>query len=94
MMRISLLVHKFSNKDQKKKHKKRFWRKILGLVLAYNRVFRPGTKLYSLFRRGALAVFWGSTGPKIHSSGTGPVTFFWGTILAWGHTFHLRGYKQ
>ena len=26
----------------------------------------------------------GGTGPEIHFSGTGPVTFLGGTILAWG----------
>ena len=33
---------------------------------------------------GAQAVFGGGTDPEMHSSGTGPVTFFWGTTLAWG----------
>ena len=33
---------------------------------------------------GAQAVFWRGTGPEMHSSGTGPVTFFRGTSLAWG----------
>ena len=33
---------------------------------------------------GAPAVFWGGTRPKMHFSGAGPVSFFWGTILAWG----------
>ena len=28
--------------------------------------------------------FLGGTGPAMHSSGTGPVTLFWGTILALG----------
>ena len=26
----------------------------------------------------------GGTAPKMQSSGNGPVTFFWGSILAWG----------
>ena len=29
-------------------------------------------------------MFWGGIGPKMHSSGTGPVTFFRGAILDWG----------
>ena len=33
---------------------------------------------------GAQGLFLGGTGPEMHSSGTGPVTFFRGTILAWG----------
>ena len=33
----------------------------------------------------------GGTGPDMHSSGTGPVTLFWGTILAWRAYFSLRG---
>ena len=36
---------------------------------------------------GTPAVFWGSTVLEMHSSGTEPVTFFWGTILAWGAHF-------
>ena len=37
------------------------------------------------------SIFWGSTGPEMHSSGTGHVTFFRGTILDWGHTSRLGG---
>ena len=38
---------------------------------------------------GAQAVFWGGTGPEMHSSGIGPVTLFCGTIVAWGAQFSL-----
>ena len=31
------------------------------------------------------------TGLQIHSGGTGPVTFVWGTILTWGHITRLGG---
>ena len=34
---------------------------------------------------GAQAVF-GGTDPEMYTSGTGSVTFFWGTILAWQGT--------
>ena len=34
------------------------------------------------------------TGPKMHASGMGPVTLFWCTILAWGHTSRLRGTRS
>ena len=44
---------------------------------------------------GAQAIFWGeSTGPEMYSSDTGPTTFFWDTIFAWGTHFSLRGHKQ
>ena len=39
MVRISVLAHKFRGEDQKKG----FRREILGFVLAFIRVFRPGT---------------------------------------------------
>ena len=82
MVRISLLAHKFRGKGQKKD----LQREILGSLLSFTRVFRPGTKFYSR---------WGGTGPKTHSGGTRPVTFFQDTILAWGGArFSLRGHKQ
>ena len=34
---------------------------------------------------------WGGTGPKMHYSGTGPVTFFFSTILAWWGTLLACG---
>ena len=39
----------------------------------------------------AHAVFWGGTGAEMHSRGTRPVTFFWDTILTWGHNSRLGG---
>ena len=62
-------------------------RKILGSFLAFSGVFCPGTKFHS--RLGGTRSFLGGTGLEMHSSGTGPVTLFWGTILAWGHTSRL-----
>ena len=58
---------------------------ILGFVWPFTSVSRPGTRLYSRLRGGAQAVFLGGTGSEMHSSGTGLVTVFWSTILAWGH---------
>ena len=78
MVRISLLAHTFRGEDQKKK--KGLRRKIVGSVLGCSRVFRHGTKFRS--RLWDTNSFFGGTGSEIHSSGTGPVTFFWGTILA------------
>ena len=43
---ISVLAHKFRGEDQTKL-KNGLRRKILGFVLAFNRVFRPETRLYS-----------------------------------------------
>ena len=77
-VRISLLAHKFRGEE---KEKKRLQREILGLVFAYTHVFHPGRKLY--LRLGGAEV------PKMHSSGTCSVTFFRGTILAWGAHFSL-----
>ena len=85
MVRISLLARKFRGEEKKKG----LQREILGSVLAFAPVFRPGTYLYSLWG-GTQAVFWGGAGPGMHSNGIGPVTFFRGTILAWGHTSRWR----
>ena len=52
--------------------------------------FLPGTKVL-LTLSGAEAVFCGGTGPEMHFSGTGPVTFFWGTTVTGGHTSRLVG---
>ena len=64
--------------------------KILDFVLAFIRIFCPGTRLYSRLV-GAQAVFWGSTDPEIRTSGTKPVTFFCRTIFASGDTSNDLG---
>ena len=75
-MQISVLARKFRGEDQKKRRKKGLRRREnLGFALAFTRVFRPGTRLYSRL---------GGTSPEMHSGGNKPVTFFWGTFLAWG----------
>ena len=83
MVRIS--VHKFRGEDKKGSSALNL-RLRLGLhsyFLSWNETL--------LTLGGARAVFWGGTSPEMHSSGTGPVTFVWGTILAWGHIFCLGG---
>ena len=78
-----------NNANSGVKKKKGLRRKILAFVLAFTRVFRPETRLYS--RLGARSVFWVGTGHEMHSGGAGPVTFFWATILAWKGTFLAWG---
>ena len=56
-------------------------------ILAFRRVFRPGTYFYS--RWGGTSSILEGHRPEMYSSGTGPVTFFRGTILAWGAHFSL-----
>ena len=68
------------------KTKKGLWCEILGFVLAFTRVFRPEKRLYSRLGGGGHKQYFGRHRPEMHSSGTGPVTFFWGAILAWGDT--------
>ena len=75
------LTTNFEGEDQKKGLRC----KILGFVLAFSRAFRPGTRLYPQLGGG------GSTGPEMHFSGTGPVTFIWGTIFAWRGAFLALG---
>ena len=58
-------------------------------ILAFVRVFRPGTYFYSPWG-GTSSILEGHR-PKMYSSGTGPVTFFRGTILAWETHFSLGG---
>ena len=85
MVQILLLAHKFRNKDQKKvfgtKSSTESWHLLLFFVL--ERIFTHAV--------GAQAVFWESTGPEMHSSGTGPGAFFGGTFLTWGSYFSLGG---
>ena len=40
---------------------------------------------------GKQAVFWGDTGPALHSRDTKPANFFQSTILAWGTHFSIGG---
>ena len=40
---------------------------------------------------GAQAAIWEGHSLEIPARGTGPVTLFWSTILAWGHIFRLGG---
>ena len=55
MVRISVPAHKFGGETFPKKGLRS---EILGLVMAFTCVFRPGTRLYSRVR-GAQAVIWG-----------------------------------
>ena len=91
MVWMWVLAHKFRVEDTKNG----LQREILSFVLTFTRIFCPGTILYSRLRGGAQVVFWGRTFPEMHSDGTGPVTFFWGTILAWEEAdFSLGWHKQ
>ena len=86
MARISVLAHKFRVKIKKKGLR----REILAFVLVFTRVFRPRTRFYSRLGGGTSSIF-GCSGPKMHSSGTGLVVLFWGTILARRGTFLAWG---
>ena len=88
MVQISLLAHKFRGEDKKKG----FRCKILRSVFAFNVFFVLERNFTHAW--GAQAVFWEGTGPKIHSSSTGSVTFFRGTTLAWGALFSLGGAQR
>ena len=57
------------------KTKKSLRREILSFVLTFICVFRLGSRCYSSF--GDTSSISGGTGPEMHSSGTGSVTFFW-----------------
>ena len=69
----------FRFEDQRKKGLRR---EILGSVLTLTRFF-SFWKVFLLTLGGTSSIL-GGTCPKMHFRGTGPVTFFWGTILAWG----------
>ena len=60
MVRISVPANKFRGEDQKKD----FRREILALILAFNCVFRPGTRLYARLREGGTSNDLGGHGPK------------------------------
>ena len=60
--------------------------------MLFTRVFRPETKLYS--RMGEHKQYFVGTGPEMHTNGTEPVIFFWGTIFAKGTHFSLAGVAQ
>ena len=85
MVQISLLAHKFRVKIKKKGLR----RDILGLILAYTRVFCPETKHYSRLggHRPQNALQWHRV--CYFLSGRDPR--LGGTILAWGHTSRLGG---
>ena len=72
MVRISILAHKFRGEDRKK----RLQLKIsdLRICLGFHLCLLSWIKIYLRL---------GGTGPKMHSTGIKPVTFFCGTILAW-----------
>ena len=77
MVRILLLTHKFRGED-----KKRSLARNRRLSLGVQTCFCSGTKFHSGL---------GGIGPEMHSSGTGPVTFLRGTILAWRGTILAWG---
>ena len=79
MMQILLLVPKFRGEDQKK----RSWAQNLRLSVGVHSCFSSSNEILVTLG-GAQAVFFGGRDPEMHSSGTGPVTFFRGTILTWG----------
>ena len=71
MVRISVLSHQFGGEDRKKGLRC----EILVFVVAFTCGFRPGMRLYTP-SRGTSSIL-GGKGPEMHSSGTGPVTFFY-----------------
>ena len=84
--RISVLGHKFWGGDQKKSSSA--WNP--NLRLAFTRVFCLETRLYSRLCGGTSSILGGHK-PQNLLRCTGPVTFLWGTILAWGSTFFRVG---
>ena len=88
-MRILLLAHKFKGENHPKKlfgtkSLDQSWRSVVFFVLEQN----------FTHAWGAQAVFLRSTGPEMHSSGTGLVTFVRGAILTWGGTLFAGGGAQ
>ena len=85
-----------SNSGLKTKTKKVLCRKILGYYIAITRfdlflfLFCPRKKLYSLLCSTSSNS--GGHSLEMPARGTGPATYFWGTILAFGAHFSLGGH--
>ena len=89
MVGISVLAHKFRGKTKRRSSARNH-----KLCLGVHTCFASGNETF-LTLGGAPAVFWGGgTGPEMHSSDIGPVTFFWESILAWGAHFSLGGTRS
>ena len=89
MVRISLFAHKFRGENQKKRSSAQNLR----FSLRVHSCFSSWNEILLMLKRGTSSIL-GGTGPEMHSSGTGPVTFFRGTNLAWRAHFSLGGRKE
>ena len=87
MARISVLARKFRGKDQNK-NRKRSSDRNLRLRLGIHSCFSSWDEINHAWRVGTSSIL-GMHSSKMHSSDTKSVTFFWGTILAWGAHFSL-----
>ena len=87
MVRISVLEHKIRGE---KHNKKRFSARNLRLRLGVHSCMLSWKDTLLTLGEGTSSIL-GVTGPKMYSSGTGPLFFFWGKILAWGAHFSLGG---
>ena len=79
----------------KPEQKKGFRCKILGYYFEFTQfdlLFCPRKELYSLL--GGTSSNLGGHSLEMPARGTGPATFFWGTILAWGAHFLFEGHQQ
>ena len=86
MVRISLLAHKFRDKDQKKG----FRREIVGSVMAFTRVFLLETKFYSRLE-GHKQYFWGAEVAKCTPVAPGLLLSFRAQSSLVGAHFSLEG---
>ena len=90
MVRISLLARKFRGEEKKKG----LQREILGSVLAFAPVFRPGTYLYSLWGGGDTSSILGGSRPQNALQWYRACYFLSGHHPPLGAHFSLEGHKQ